>query len=192
MSARLLDGAAVAAAIRASGDAGGRRRSPRAPAGRPGSASCWSATIPASEIYVRNKVKAGDRRRAVGRSRSGCRRRRRSTICCALVERLNRSDVHDGILVQSPLPDGDGRRTPSSACSTRSIPDKDVDGFHPVNVGRLVQSRAHAGAVHAVGRHRAARAHRASRSPARAPSSSAAATSSASRWRCCCCSATRP
>ena len=42
-------------------------RSPRARAGRRASASCWSARIPASEIYVRNKVRGGHRVRAVGR-----------------------------------------------------------------------------------------------------------------------------
>ena len=43
-------------------------------------------------------------------------------------------------------------------------PDKDVDGFHPVNVGRLVQGRAHLDAVHAVRRDRDARSERRSRS----------------------------
>jgi methylenetetrahydrofolate dehydrogenase (NADP+)/methenyltetrahydrofolate cyclohydrolase len=59
----------------------------------------------------------------------------------AVVERLNRSDVHDGILVQSPLPPAMGgdaeRRVFDAIC-----PDKDVDGFHPTNVGKLVQNRA--------------------------------------------------
>ena len=58
----------------------------------------------------------------------------------ALVDRLNRSDVHDGILVQSPLPASmgdDAERRVFDAIS----PAKDVDGFHPVNVGRLVQNR---------------------------------------------------
>ena len=59
----------------------------------------------------------------------------------AVVERLNRSEVHDGILVQSPLPDAMG------ADAERRVfdvvrPDKDVDGFHPINVGLLVQNRA--------------------------------------------------
>jgi methylenetetrahydrofolate dehydrogenase (NADP+) / methenyltetrahydrofolate cyclohydrolase len=59
----------------------------------------------------------------------------------AVVDRLNRSDVHDGILVQSPLPDAMG------ADAERRVfdvvrPDKDVDGFHPINVGLLVQNRA--------------------------------------------------
>jgi methylenetetrahydrofolate dehydrogenase (NADP+)/methenyltetrahydrofolate cyclohydrolase len=59
-----------------------------------------------------------------------------------LVERLNRSDRHDGILVQSPLPDAMGRNA-SQQVFDAIDPDKDVDGFHPVNVGKLVQGRAH-------------------------------------------------
>ena len=69
-------------------------------------------------------------------------------------------------------------------------PAKDVDGFHPENVGRLVQRRPHAGALHAARRSSNCSSAPASRSPARAPSSSAAATSWASRWRCCCCTGT--
>src|SRR5439155_1979364 len=58
-----------------------------------------------------------------------------------IVERLNGSDVYDGILVQSPLPEAMG------AGAERRVfdvihPAKDVDGFHPINVGRLMQSRA--------------------------------------------------
>ena len=58
-----------------------------------------------------------------------------------VVDRLNRSDVHDGILVQSPLPDvmgSEAERTVFDAV----LPEKDVDGLHPLNVGRLVQNRA--------------------------------------------------
>ena len=62
--------------------------------------------------------------------------------CCALVERLNRSDTHDGILVQSPLPDAMGRGAAQRVFDAID-PDKDVDGFNPVNVGKLVQGRAH-------------------------------------------------
>ena len=69
-------------------------------------------------------------------------------------------------------------------------PAKDVDGFNPVNVGRLVQGRAMlapctpSGVIEMLDRSGIA-------SPAPTRSSSGAARSSASRWRCCCCSATR-
>jgi methylenetetrahydrofolate dehydrogenase (NADP+) / methenyltetrahydrofolate cyclohydrolase len=59
----------------------------------------------------------------------------------AVVEQLNHSETHDGILVQSPLPASMG------ADAERRVfdlirPDKDVDGLHPTNVGLLVQNRA--------------------------------------------------
>jgi len=59
-----------------------------------------------------------------------------------LVARLNASEVHDGILVQSPLPAGMGKGAAQRVFDAID-PAKDVDGFHPVNVGRLVQGRAH-------------------------------------------------
>jgi methylenetetrahydrofolate dehydrogenase (NADP+)/methenyltetrahydrofolate cyclohydrolase len=59
----------------------------------------------------------------------------------ALVDRLNKSDAHDGILVQSPLPPALGDEAERRVFD-EVRPDKDVDGFHPVNVGRLVQNRA--------------------------------------------------
>ena len=60
----------------------------------------------------------------------------------SLVRRLNASDAHDGILVQSPLPSAMGKGAAQKVFDTID-PSKDVDGFHPVNVGRLVQGRAH-------------------------------------------------
>jgi methylenetetrahydrofolate dehydrogenase (NADP+)/methenyltetrahydrofolate cyclohydrolase len=96
---------------------------------------------PASEIYVRNKVRAG--------TESGLwvdLQRLPATADLAellgLVGRLNASDSHDGILVQAPLPGGMGRGA-SQAVFDAIDPAKDVDGFNPVSVGRLVQGRAH-------------------------------------------------
>ncbi len=57
------------------------------------------------------------------------------------MERLNASAAHDGILVQSPLPPAMGREAEQVVFDAVD-PAKDVDGFHPVNVGRLVQKRA--------------------------------------------------
>jgi methylenetetrahydrofolate dehydrogenase (NADP+)/methenyltetrahydrofolate cyclohydrolase len=59
----------------------------------------------------------------------------------AAVRRLNASEAHDGILVQSPLPDGMGSDAEQVVFDTID-PAKDVDGFTPVNVGLLVQNRA--------------------------------------------------
>lgn len=95
---------------------------------------------PASEIYVRNKVRAG--------TESGLwvdLQRLPSSASLddllALVQRLNDSEVHDGILVQAPLPARMGRAATQQVFDAID-PAKDVDGFNPVNVGRLVQGRA--------------------------------------------------
>ena len=140
MSARLIDGTAIGAAIRASAIPGVQAFTTRA--GRPpGLGIVLVGENPASEVYVRNKVKAGtdaglwvDFQRLPVTASLG--------DLLELVERLNRSDRHDGILVQSPLPDARGRHASQRVCDAID-PDKDVDGFHPVNVGKLVQGRAH-------------------------------------------------
>ena len=137
--ARLLDGAAVASQIRAevrpAADAFAAR------AGRPpGLGVVLVGDDPASEIYVRNKLKAA--------GEAGFRvdlERLPATISVAsllaLVDRLNGSDVHDGILVQSPLPKALGPDAGRRVFDAIAV-EKDVDGLHPVNVGRLVQNRA--------------------------------------------------
>jgi len=60
----------------------------------------------------------------------------------AIVDRLNKSAEYDAILVQSPLPAEMGSDAEQRVFDTIS-PAKDVDGFHPVNVGLLVQNRPH-------------------------------------------------
>ena len=139
MAARLLDGNAVASQIRA--EAAPAVASFTAQAGRPpGLAIVLVGNDPASEIYVRNKLKSA--------GEAGLRadlERLPATASLGelldLIARLNRSEPHDGILVQSPLPagmGGDAERRVSDAID----PLKDVDGLHPINVGYLVQNRA--------------------------------------------------
>jgi methylenetetrahydrofolate dehydrogenase (NADP+) / methenyltetrahydrofolate cyclohydrolase len=139
MPARLLDGIAIANAIRAEvrpaiaafADRMGRP---------PGLGVVLVGENPASEIYVRNKLKAAEE---VG-VRADLERLPANTSMSevlAVVDRLNRSDAHDAILVQSPLPDALGPDAERRVFDLIS-PDKDVDGFHPTNVGRLVQNRA--------------------------------------------------
>ena len=86
----------------------------------------------ASQVYVRRKIKACEK---VG-IRSIEHRLPADTAqadLCALIKRLNHDDSIHGILVQVPLPEQIDTRA-----VLRSIaPEKDVDGFHPVNVGRL-------------------------------------------------------
>ncbi len=140
MSARLIDGTAIAAAIRATAIPGVQTFTARA--GRPpGLGIVLVGENPASEVYVRNKVKAGTdaglwvdlQRLPAGATLDELLR---------LVARLNTSDRHDGILVQAPLPDAMGKQASQRVFDVID-PDKDVDGFHPVNVGKLVQGRAH-------------------------------------------------
>lgn len=139
MSARILNGTVIASQIRESVAPGVEAFT--ASAGR---APCLGIVLvgddPASEIYVRNKVKAG--------TDSGLLvdlRRLPPTApladLLALVARLNESDTHDGILVQAPLPASMGRGASQQVFDAIS-PDKDVDGFSPVSVGHLVQGRA--------------------------------------------------
>jgi methylenetetrahydrofolate dehydrogenase (NADP+)/methenyltetrahydrofolate cyclohydrolase len=105
----------------------------------PGLAVVLAGERPESEIYVRNKLKAV---REAGCRADLHRLTEQASIDHALqlVERLNRDDTVDAILVQSPLPPGmgmDGEQRVFDAV----LPVKDVDGFHPENVGRLVQKR---------------------------------------------------
>ena len=138
MAARLLEGAPVALQIRE--ELRDRVTEFTRQAGRPpGLGIVLVGDDPASEIYVHSKLKAA--------KETGLRadfHHLPSTASLvdvlAAVERLNLSDAHDGILVQDPLP-------PAIAAGTRAIfdaivPEKDIDAFHPVNVGRLSQGRA--------------------------------------------------
>jgi methylenetetrahydrofolate dehydrogenase (NADP+)/methenyltetrahydrofolate cyclohydrolase len=95
---------------------------------------------PASEVYVRNKLKAGaDIGFRADLERLPASASVSDTI--VLVERLNRSHIHDGILVQSPLPRGMGVGAEQRVFDAIA-PEKDVDGLTPINVGLLVQKRA--------------------------------------------------
>jgi methylenetetrahydrofolate dehydrogenase (NADP+)/methenyltetrahydrofolate cyclohydrolase len=139
MSARLLDGVAVGQAIRA-----GVRPDVEAftrEAGRPpGIALVLVGNDPGSELYVGSKVKSSGE---TGIRADVERLPANASIdeLLALVDRLNRSEVHDAILVQSPLPKEmgpDAERRVFDAID----PAKDVDGLHPTNGGRLVQGRS--------------------------------------------------
>jgi methylenetetrahydrofolate dehydrogenase (NADP+)/methenyltetrahydrofolate cyclohydrolase len=139
MPARLLDGTAVANQIRA--EVRPAVDAFMARAGRPpGLGIVLVGEDPASEIYVRNKLRsAGDAglRADLERLPPDA----RLTQLLEVVDRLNRSDAHDGILVQSPLPAAMGAEAERRVFDAVS-PAKDVDGLHPINVGRLVQNRA--------------------------------------------------
>ena len=137
-TARLLDGKSVAAKIREGLrpriDAFTRRagRSPRL-------GILLAGNDPGSEIYVRNKVKQSEE---VGVASDLKRLPDTASLdeALAIVQTFNLSDTHDGILVQSPLPEGMGKDAEERVFDAID-PAKDVDGFNPSNVGRLVQKR---------------------------------------------------
>jgi methylenetetrahydrofolate dehydrogenase (NADP+)/methenyltetrahydrofolate cyclohydrolase len=100
---------------------------------QPGLAVVLIGDDPASEIYVRNKVKAcadlGIHSEKITPPAD------LSTLdLLAIIRGLNERDEIDGILVQSPMPPQIDHRAVLSSIS----PDKDADGFHPINVGNLV------------------------------------------------------
>lgn len=138
MTARILDGQALAARmqeeIRPDVAAFVARH------GRPpGLGIVLAGNNPASEVYVRNKVKAGTE---VGFRVDLERLPETATLAdaLALVDRLNRSPVHDGILVQSPLPKSMGAGAEQAVFDAIAA-DKDVDGFGAESVGLLSQNR---------------------------------------------------
>lgn len=139
MSARRLDGARVADAIRAEILPAVAKFT--SAAGRPPAlAIVLVGHDPASQVYVRHKDKAGSEAGlAVTVHRLPAETNRAEVL--ALVRRLNADDTCDGILVQSPLPAAMGRDAITEVFDAIS-PAKDVDGFHPVNVGLLAQGRA--------------------------------------------------
>lgn len=137
MSARILDGKAIADTllqdIRREVDArlaaGGRA---------PGLAVILVGDSQASAIYVRNKRRACET--AGVRSFShDLPTATTQTELVALIDRLNADPAVDGILVQLPLPD----HIDPVAVIERIRPDKDVDGFHPYNVGCLALKMPH-------------------------------------------------
>jgi methylenetetrahydrofolate dehydrogenase (NADP+) / methenyltetrahydrofolate cyclohydrolase len=128
--ARVLDGTAIAAEIKAEVMAEVSRL---ALVGiRPGLAAVLVGHVPASEIYVRSKVKTCE---ALGLFSELLTPPETVTTeeMLVLIAELNTREDIDGILIQLPLPPQVNAKRLLEAVS----PDKDVDGFHPVNVGRL-------------------------------------------------------
>lgn len=131
MSARIIDGKAIAAKVR---QQVGEHIKARLQKGkrRPGLAVILVGQDPASEIYVRNKRKACEEAGLLSRSYDLPDTTRQQELA-ELIDSLNEDPEIDGILVQLPLPEP----LDTEAIIERILPDKDVDGFHPYNVGRL-------------------------------------------------------
>jgi len=131
MTARIIDGKAAAAGVRARvADiaADFARRTGR----QPGLATVLVGEDPASAVYVRSKGKATSEAGMASFSHKLPDTTSEAELL-DLVDRLNRDDSVDGILVQLPLPP----QVDASRVIAAIDPAKDVDGFHPINVGRL-------------------------------------------------------
>jgi methylenetetrahydrofolate dehydrogenase (NADP+)/methenyltetrahydrofolate cyclohydrolase len=133
MSAQLIDGKALAAELRrsmaqrvAARHAGGGRT--------PGLAVVLVGNDPASEVYVRNK-RRGCAEVGIESHAFDLPADTSQNALLELIDELNNDHRIDGILVQLPLPD----HIDASTVIERIHPDKDVDGFHPYNIGRLAQ-----------------------------------------------------
>src|SRR3984885_6664776 len=127
---KVLDGTAIAAEIKAEVRAEVDRLAREGI--RPGLAAVLVGHIPASEIYVRSKVRTCE---SLGLFSELITPPESVTTeeMLALIHALNSRQDIDGILIQLPLPSHVDAKLLLQAVN----PDKDVDGFHPVNVGRL-------------------------------------------------------
>jgi methylenetetrahydrofolate dehydrogenase (NADP+)/methenyltetrahydrofolate cyclohydrolase len=133
MTAKIIDGKAIAEELKREVRSGtdalvaqGRRG--------PGLAVVMVGENPASAVYVRNKRRSCEQAGIVSVAHD----LPASTIeadLLALIDRLNADPAIDGILVQLPLPP----QIRADAVIERIDPSKDVDGFHPYNIGRLTQ-----------------------------------------------------
>lgn len=131
MSARIIDGRQVAARLRS--EIAARATALSAAGTTPGLAVIMIGDNPASDVYVRNKVNACEKTGI----RSFEHRLPASTAqddITLLIRRLNADRHVHGILLQLPVP----AHIDSNALTGLIAPEKDVDGLHPLNIGRLV------------------------------------------------------
>ena len=134
MSATILDGNKIASEIRAEAAAAVKAMS--AAGLPPGLAVILAGHNPASEVYVRGKVKACEETGIYSEKHTPPSNVTAEELL-ALVADLNRRNEIDGILVQLPLPS----QVDSKKVLLAVDPGKDVDGFHPMNVGFLSTQR---------------------------------------------------
>ena len=135
MTAKLIDGKAIAAGVRHNVK---KKIDARKQNGLriPGLAVVQVGHVPASEIYVRNKCTACNEAGVLS-SVYELPGDTSEKDLLALVNELNANPVIDGILVQFPLP----AHIDADKVTEQIRPDKDVDGFHPYNIGRLALRR---------------------------------------------------
>lgn len=134
MTARILDGSRMAAEIRA--EVAAEVKAMTASGVRPGLAVVLVGHNPASEVYVRGKVKSSEEVGIYSEKHTPPESVTTEQLLDLIVD-LNRREEIDGILVQLPLPPQvDAKRVLLAV-----DPGKDVDGFHPMNVGYLSTQR---------------------------------------------------
>ncbi|AGO53996.1 bifunctional methylenetetrahydrofolate dehydrogenase/methenyltetrahydrofolate cyclohydrolase FolD [Serratia plymuthica] len=133
MAAKIIDGKTIAQQVR---NEVAEQVKQRLAAGKraPGLAVVLVGENPASQIYVASKRRACDEVGFLSRSYDLPATTSEAELL-ALIDKLNADGEIDGILVQLPLPAG----IDNVKVLERIHPDKDVDGFHPYNVGRLCQ-----------------------------------------------------
>lgn len=134
LMAKILDGATIAAAIKA--DVAEEAKQLTEKGIRPGLAVVQVGHVPASEIYVRNKVATSKELGFLSEHITPP-----DTVTTEemldIIHALNDRDDIDGILVQLPLP----KQVDAKVLLDSILPEKDVDGFHPINAGRLQSGR---------------------------------------------------
>ena len=133
MSAKIIDGKAIAQYVRHEVAAKVQQRI-AAGLRAPGLAVVLVGEDPASQVYVGSKRRACEEVGFISRSYDLPVETNQQALL-DLIDELNQDPTVDGILVQLPLP----AHIDSTLVIERIQPDKDVDGFHPYNVGRLAQ-----------------------------------------------------
>ena len=135
MPAKLIDGKQIAADLRQSIK---KRVEQRLEKGlkAPGLAVILIGEDPASEVYVRNKRRGCEETGILSKAYDLPASTSQEELN-QLIDKLNADDEIHGILVQFPLPEG----LDQDAVIERISPSKDVDGFHPYNLGRLAQRK---------------------------------------------------
>lgn len=131
MTAKIIDGKKVSAEVRVEVKEAVEKRTAQGKR-PPGLAVILIGGDPASQVYVGHKRKACKEIGIYSRSYDLPTETTQHELV-TLIEKLNNDSDIDGILVQLPLPE----HLDSSLVIEQIHPDKDVDGFHPVNVGRL-------------------------------------------------------
>jgi len=135
MSAKLINGKDIAAQVRQRVAAGVEARKQKG-LRVPGLAVVLVGNDPASQVYVGNKRKACEQAGILSLSYDLPADTSQQALE-ALVDELNENPTVDGILVQLPLPS----HLDADPILVKIRPDKDVDGFHPYNIGRLMQRK---------------------------------------------------